>query len=94
MGESDYLLDDDHSVTLGSAFVRIYSRVSVFVDHIKGPKERRALLQKLIPNYSDYTVVSNNEFDKWLHDYLLADTGHSIESKMRRLKDIYNDQET
>ena len=24
---SDYLLDDDHSVTTGSAFVRIYSRI-------------------------------------------------------------------
>jgi uncharacterized membrane protein len=27
MGESDYLSDDDHSVTTGRAFVRIYSSI-------------------------------------------------------------------
>ena len=48
----------------------------------------------MIPNYPDNRGVSNDEFAKWLLDYLLADTGHSIESKMRKLRDIYNEDDT
>ena len=68
--------------------------VSVCVDHIKGSKERRALLQKWIPYYPEYIDVSDKEFAKWLRDYLLTETGHSIESKMRQFKDIIDEEDT
>lgn len=49
--------------------------VGFFLDHIKRPTERRALLKKMMPGHSQDSDVSNKEFGKWLLDK--ADVMHS-----------------
>ena len=65
--------------------------VGIFVDHITQPTERRALLHKMMSDYPKYRELSDDEFGKWLFDYLL-DTGHSVSSRLQQLRQIHREE--
>ena len=65
--------------------------VNVFVDHITQPTERRALLHRMMSDYPEYREISNDEFAKWLLDYLL-DRGHSVSSRLQQLRNLHHEE--